>query len=212
MTTPPFWACTLSQNLVAEGAVVEHRPIRGGILKERTEELALELDRSMISHDDFDAQRERAGLQHVERLGVAGLRGEERFALLGALDLEQHRHRFSGGSGLVEQRGVCDLQPGKIDHDRLEIEQGLQPPLRNFRLVRRVGCVPARVLEDVPEDDRGRDAIGVTHSDERFENLVPGRDGLQLFEKLMFSLPLRQSEGMGQPDCFGNRFFYQLSK
>ena len=45
-------------------------------------------------------------------------------------------------------------RPVRSDDHGLEFEQRLEPPLRDLRLVRRVCGVPARVLEDVPEDDR----------------------------------------------------------
>ena len=39
------------------------------------------------------------------------------------------------------------------------LEQRLETPLRNLRLIRRVGRVPAGIFEDVPLDDRRHDAI-----------------------------------------------------
>ena len=57
------------------------------------------------------------------------------------------------------------------DH-RLEVQQRLQPPLRDLRLVGRVLRVPARVLQDVALDHRRRDAVRVAHADERLPDLV----------------------------------------
>ena len=54
---------------------------------------------------------------------------------------------------------------GQIRHHRLEIEQRLEPALRNLGLIRRVRRVPARVLEHVPRDDGRRDRVVVAQAD-----------------------------------------------
>ena len=70
----------------------------------------------------------------------------------------RHRHGLGGGGGLVEQRGVGELQAGQVDDHRLEVEQRLEPALADLGLVGRVGGVPARVLQHVALDHRRRDA------------------------------------------------------
>ena len=85
---------------------------------------------------------------------------------------ERHRHRFGGRGALVEQRRVRDRQAGEIAHHGLEVEQRFEPPLRDLRLVRRVGGVPAGILQDVALD-HGRDqAVAVAHG--RCRSGTPG--------------------------------------
>jgi len=48
----------------------------------------------------------------------------------------------------------------------LEVQQRFESPLRDFRLVRRVSGVPARVFENVSLNDRRRDAVVVASPDE----------------------------------------------
>src|SRR2546425_5966064 len=62
------------------------------------------------------------------------------------------RSRLGGGGGFIEQGGVGDRQGGEVGDHRLEVEQGLEPALRDLRLVRRVRRVPARVLDDRSEE------------------------------------------------------------
>ena len=57
-----------------------------------------------------------------------------------------HHHGLGGGGAFIQHGGVGDLQAGEIGDDGLEIQQGLQPALRNLGLVRRVGGVPAGVF------------------------------------------------------------------
>ena len=59
------------------------------------------------------------------------------------------RHRLGGRRRFVEQGGVGDVEAAQIGHHRLEVEEGLESPLRDLRLVRRVRGVPGRVLQDV---------------------------------------------------------------
>ena len=80
-----------------------------------------------------------------------------------------------------------------LDH-RLEIEQRLEPALGDLGLVGRVRGVPAGVLEDVPLDDRRRDAVVVAHPDERAENLVLRGDAPERLEELVLGLGRREIE------------------
>ena len=61
----------------------------------------------------------------------------------------------------VEERRRRDVHAGQILHDRLEVQQRFEPALGDLGLVRRVGRVPAGILEHVAQDDRGRDAVVV---------------------------------------------------
>jgi hypothetical protein len=80
------------------------------------------------------------------------------------------------------------LEPGEIAHHRLEIEERLEPALGELRLVGCVLRIPARVLEDISQDDRGRDAVGVPHPDVAPPKLVLRRDEMELMEELVLRL------------------------
>ncbi len=115
-----------------------------------------------ITDVEADVERFRASLQDVQRLREDAARDQEYALLPGRrllrLQPMEHRHRFGGRRALVEQRRAGDLHAGEVPHDRLEIEQRLEPALRDLGLVGRVGRIPAGILEDVPEDDARRDA------------------------------------------------------
>ena len=63
-----------------------------------------------------------------------------------------HRHRLGDGSRFIEQRGVCHIESSQVSDHRLEIDQRFQPALRDLCLIRRVGGIPARILEDVSQE------------------------------------------------------------
>ena len=111
---------------------------------------------------------------------------------------------------LVEQRRVRDRQPGQVGDHRLEVEQRLEPALRDLRLVGRVLRVPARVLEDVALDHRRRDAVGVAHADERPPDLVLRRQRAQLVEHRRLGHRRRQLQRAREPDVGGHGLRDQL--
>jgi len=137
--------------LVAERAIVFDLPIRRGILQQGADHAGPELEARGIRDDGLHPARLRPGPHDRDRLRVASLGNHEHRSGAG-----RHRrdrfgqvHRFGGGGGFIEERGVGDRQGGEVGDHRLEIEQRLEPALRDLRLVRRVGRVPARVLDDV---------------------------------------------------------------
>ena len=65
---------------------------------------------------------------------------------------------------------------GQIGYHRLKIQQRFEPPLRDLRLVRRVGRVPARVFQDIPLDYRRGDAIRIARADKGMRHLITQRD------------------------------------
>ena len=58
-------------------------------------------------------------------------------------------------------------QPGQVGDHGLEVEQRLQAALGDLRLVRRVGGVPGRVLQDVAQDHRRGEGAVVAEADHR---------------------------------------------
>ena len=77
------------------------------------------------------------------------------------------RHRFRRRRRFVEQRSICDLHRREIGDHRLKIQQRFESALGDFRLIRRVGGVPAGILQNVSLNHRRRDAIGITGADKR---------------------------------------------
>lgn len=159
-----------------------HRAVGGRVLHQRAHELLrAQIHRAVVAHHHLHAQRLGAGAHHLHRLRVAAVGDEEgRAGLLALLVHGQGQsHCLGGGGAFIQQRGVGHLQTRQVHDQRLEVEQRLQPALRNLRLIGRVLGVPARVLEDVAEDDVRRVRVVVAHADEGPEHLVLRGDGLQ---------------------------------
>ena len=60
----------------------------------------------------------------------------------------------------------------------------LETALSNFGLIRRVGCVPARVFQNVAKDDGRRRRLVVAHANKALQHLVLGHDALELGQRL----------------------------
>jgi hypothetical protein len=150
-----------------------------GVLHQHAAEVAVGQAVGEVGHDDLDAHRVGAGADHLDGLRQGVGVDDERTAgaSLGAPD---ERHRLGGGRALVQQAGVRSGQTGQVADHGLEVDQGLEPALRDLRLVRRVGGVPGRVLEHVAPDHRRRDRGVVAEPDHRLGRPVGGRDPAQL--------------------------------
>jgi hypothetical protein len=168
---------------LAEPGVVAHGAVRGRVLEERAERGVVEVELGGVGDDDLHAERLGAALDHRDRLRVA-VGGDEEPRALARLP-EEHAHRLGRGRPLVEQRGVGDGEPGEVGDGGLEVQEGLEPALRDLGLVGGVGGVPAGVLEDVPEDDRRRERSVVAHPDVRAVDVVPLGEGAGLRQQLV---------------------------
>ena len=169
--------------LCRERSMIAHSAAGAGILDENAEAVVVRQSVAEISHDDLDAHRKRARVHDRFRLwqhvGVdietaAGRRGVA----------AAQRHRFGGGRGLVEQRGTRDRKSGEIGDHRLEVEQRLEPALRDFGLVGRVRGVPGRVLQNVAADHRRRVRAVIAEPDHRCRDGVHRRDRAQFLGDL----------------------------
>ncbi len=173
--------------LLGDRGVVHHPAVGRRVLEEDAEEVPRrEVDRRRIADPDVDADRAGAGLDHLDRLRMAVL-GDEEDVPLAIADGVAEMHRLGRGGALVEQRGVGDRQPGQVGYHGLEVEQRLEAPLRDLRLVGGVLGVPARVLQDVALDHPRRDAAVVAHAEEGTEDLVPAGDAAQGAEQLLLA-------------------------
>ncbi len=173
---------TLLVAALDERAVVVDQPARARLLEEHRVHVVIELVVARIADDDRDAERLGAGAHHVDRLRVAVGVDVEGLAAPPA-DPVAHRHRLGGRRRLVEQRGVRELGAGQVGDHGLEVEERLEPALGDLGLVRRVGGIPAGVLQDVALDDGRRDGVRVAHPDERSEDPVAVGDGTQPRER-----------------------------
>ena len=153
-----------------EFGVIVNCAVGRGILDKCAENRIIEFHAHEVVDLDGDAERFRARLDDLDRLRMTIVGDEKRFAI-GNRRVAK-RHRFGGGGGFVEERRVSDVELGKIDNHGLEIEQRLEPALRDFGLIRRVSGVPTGILENVSLDDWRRDATGVARADEGFRELV----------------------------------------
>ena len=106
-----------------------------------------------------------SGGQLVLAVGDSGVGIDPEDAGLAPVRAERHRHAFGGGCRFVEQRAIRDVHAGQFKHHRLEIQDGFEPTLRDFRLVGRIGGIPGRVFQHVAQDHRRGVAIIISHAD-----------------------------------------------
>ena len=183
-------------------------------LHEGTEDAIAKLHRLHVANDEFDAERFGPRHQHVDGLRIAAVRDEELRRsddVVEAFRLRavQQRHRFARGRGLVKQRRRRDLHPRQLRHHRLVVEQRLEAPLGDFRLVGGIGRVPTRVLQHVAEDDAWGIRVVVAEADVGAEQAVLRGDTAQVAEEGVLGGARRQVERRVQADAGRNGFVDQ---
>ena len=194
---------------LGEAGEVAHDAVRGRVLHQHAEELlAREVDLLDRAHVDLDPEGLRLRAHDRDRLRVAVLRHEEA-VLAGPGHRAAQRHRLAGGRGLVEERRVGEGQAGEVGHHRLVVEQRLETALRDLGLVGRVLGVPARVLQDVAQDDGRRVAVVVAHADEGAQHAVLRGLLPQLLERLLLAQRQRQGERAGEADPGRHRLAHE---
>ncbi|CEI74776.1 Uncharacterized protein PAE221_00336 [Pseudomonas aeruginosa] len=185
-------------------AIVDDLAVAGGVLQQRAEVGGEVFDGALVADHHLDAQRLGTGAQHVEGLRVAMAGGEE--CLAGAV-LRQtlaEGHGLGGGGRLVEHRGVGDRQAGQVADQGLEVQQRLQAALGDFRLVRRVGGVPGRVLQEVAQDRCRGVAVVVALANEGTQRAIARGDRLQAGQRLGLAHAGRQVEHAAALDAVGD--------
>ena len=179
-----------------------------GVLHQHAGQLAVGQPVGEVGDDDVDAHGLGAGADHVdglrERVGV----DDERAGGL-AVAAAYERHGLGGRGALVEQRRVGGRQPGEVADHGLEVDEGLEPALGDLRLVRRVGGVPARVLEHVAADHRRRDRRVVAEPDHRLRGPVEPGDPAQLARRDVLGEGGRQVEVGAGADAAGDGGLHQ---
>ncbi len=121
----------------------------------------------------------------------------------------EHRHRFGRGRALVEERRRRDVHARQIPDDGLKVQQRLEPALGDLGLIRRVGRVPAGILEHVAQDHARRDAAVVAHADVRAGDGVARGDAAQAAQVGVLGFAFGQVERRAAADGGRNRLVDQ---
>ncbi len=121
--------------------------------------------------------------------------------LVAARDAVGHQHGLGSAGRAVVHRGVGDFHAGQQSDLGLELEEILQSPLRDLRLVRRVGRQELAALDHVVDGRRHMMAIGAGADEERRRarrRQVLGRVGLEGALDLELALMVRQAADLGR--------------
>ena len=189
----------------AQVRIVVNRPVRARVLHEGAKRLVAECEGPPIPDRNRYAQRLCPGLHDPDRLGMTpGVHEENMRAALGRTP-GQHRHGLGGGRRFVKQRSVGDGQAGQLRHRGLEIQQRLQPALRNFGLIGRILGVPVRIFQHVAPDYRRRRRIVIAHACVRPAKAIFVGEGLRFRKQVPFAERFGQIQRPVQADIRRNR-------
>lgn len=179
------------------------------VLHQEAEEVTLGQAVGGVGDDDLEAEGLGPGLDDGDRLREAVGVDQEAVALALAVGPVRQRHRLGGGGAFVQQRRVRGRQAGQIGHHGLEVQQGLEPALRDLRLVRRVGRVPGGVLHQPADDHRRGEGAVVPLADHRGGDVVARGELPQLGQRVHLGGGCRQPERLGRADRRGHGGIHQ---
>ena len=181
-----------------------HAPPVIGVLHEGAEDARGEIHVRFGTALDPDVEVLGAALQHRPGLRKDTLGNEETVhPLLGrfpAARIEEHGHCLGRGGRFVEQAGIGQLHTRQVADDGLEIHQGFEPTLRDFRLIGGVCRVPSGVLHHVPADDTRHFGRVIAHPDVVAVQLVLRRDPIDVVEVGRLGHRLRHIEAFPRTD------------
>jgi hypothetical protein len=86
-----------------------------------------------VADDDVDAERFRTSANDGDGLREDAAVDEESLALLAKVT-ERHDHALGRRCSLVEERSIRDIEPGEGGCERLEVDEGFEPALRDLGL------------------------------------------------------------------------------
>lgn len=102
---------------------------------------------------------------------------------MGTGDGEAHGHGLSSGGAFIEERGTGEGEACEVGDHGLEVEERFEAALADLGLIGGVLGVPTGIFEDVAEDDRGRDGVGIAHADVGAHDAVLRCDALEAIER-----------------------------
>ena len=193
-----------SRNLIGE---IDHIAIGAGILENRAKDL-LGHQRCGRTHLDLDPQGQSPGADHRNRLRMAVFIDKEG-ARLGFCHPLGHGHRLGRRRRLIQKARVGHRQAGQIADHGLEVQQSLQPPLRNLGLIGGIGGVPGRIFQNIPLDGGRGDGAVIALTDQAGHHPVFRRHLAHFRQQRMFG-QRRPAERRGLPDRGGHRLGDQL--
>ena len=182
--------CTFCFQTADNVLQVLHIAVFADVLEQRAKVFAF-IRLGKIADHQFKAEIFGAGFHHVQSLRIDALVHKETLGFHFAHAV-RHRHRFGGSGCLVQQRRACHRETGQIDAHLLEVQQRFQTPLRDFRLIRGVGGVPARIFQYVAQNHVRHTSRVITQTDIGFVDHVLRRNAFQ------FRQSVRLGQGFGQ--------------
>ena len=184
------------------------------ILDHRTKEGLVKFHLVGFADHELDAVRGSVGLHHTDRVREHAFCHEifhhVVLLLLAAAAAEEHQHHLARGGGVIQHGSVGQRHGGQAADHRLVVQQGLDTALGNLRLVRGVGGVPARILENIAQNHRRGVGVVMTHTDVGTVNLVLRHQGVNVVEVFALGHAFRQVQRLGQADSGGNRLLDQF--
>ena len=162
------------------------------VLEQRAEVFAF-IRLGKIADHQFKAEIFGAGFHHVQSLRIHARIHKETLGFHFAHAV-RHRHRFSRGSCLVQQRRACHRETGQIDTHLLEVQQSFQTTLGNFRLIRSVGGVPTRIFQYVAQNHIRHAGRVIAQTDIGFVDHVFRRNAFQFRQRVRLGKSFGQIE------------------
>ena len=182
---------------------IRHLPIRRGILEHRCKDAVI--IGKLVAGDNFQSQSVHPRVQHLLTLGKK-LRSHQHLAGMFHLRAGQtQRHGLRHRSAFVQETRVGHGQSRQLTDHRLEIHERLHATLGNFRLIRRVGGIPAGVFQHISLDDRRSERAVVTLTQEIPPHLILIHDPPQFGQRLLFRGGCRKLHWFVRADASGDR-------
>ena len=166
-------------------AIITNAAGRARILQNRTEDGGRIKIGGRIADDDGPAKRLGARLDHRHSLRMAVV-VDEKSARPGRREAPRHCHRFSRCGRFIEERCIGDCEPGEVGDHGLEVQQRLEAPLTDLRLIRRIGRVPGGIFQHVALNDGRQVRAVIALADQGDHRLVARNDPAHFGQELGF--------------------------
>jgi len=153
--------------------VIMNVAVGAGILHERAKDLFIELEGLVVADLDLNAERFGAGFDDIDGLGVAfDPRRRKYFCRAG-----DSWHMCMASAAAVASSSSEALAMARPVRSLTMVWKFNSASNRPWEISADMACigVQARIFQNVPLNHRRRDAVGITHADERTEHLVFAR-------------------------------------